>query len=97
MDNPANEFHILFFLPEAHETAFERMMMAARAFFLSADKVDARDWPPQRRRRKSKQTEVLRAATLRVAGEVPGDGIDVARSLEEVLRCSRARQSATIR
>lgn len=86
MDNSTNEFHILFFLPEAHEAVFDRMMMAARAFFLSAENVDGRDWPPQRRRRKSKHTEVLRAATLRVEGEVPGDAIDVARSLEEVLR-----------
>jgi hypothetical protein len=86
MDLAMTEFHILFFLPEAHEAIFDRTMMAARAFFLSAEKVECREWPAQRRRRKSKHTEVLKAATLRVAGEVPGDAIDVARSLEDVLR-----------
>jgi hypothetical protein len=86
MDLVMTEFHILFFLPEAHEAIFERMMSAAKAFFLSADSVECRNWPPQRRRRKSKHIEVLRAATLRVPGDVHGDAIDVARSLEEVLR-----------
>lgn len=81
-----NEFHILFFLPETHERVFERMMTAAKSFFLNADSVGCRDWPSQRRRRKSKQVEVLRAATLRVSGHVAGESLDVARALEDVLR-----------